>query len=112
MLVDHSNLFTVGTVDPFGDDFNGSVWTIGFADAATCATMLVVLVVGHEDLTFETLEHDQFLPVFRILLRDDLSGTEEIFPGYGHTGQQRLYTVKDICEVFKKAAHSLKVPTH
>jgi hypothetical protein len=113
VLVNDAFLFPFRGVDPHGEYLDGAVRAVRFTDAASGATVLVVLVVGHDHFAFKTVEHDQVFPVLRILLRDDLSGTEEILSGDRQSCQERFDAAKQVGEIFYEAAHSLlKMPTH
>ena len=85
MLVDDPDFFAVGTFDPVRNDLYRSVRTVGFANPAAGAAMLVIFVVRHDHFTFEPLLHDQLFAVLGVLLRDDLPRTEKVPSGYRHS---------------------------
>ena len=113
MLVDDAFLFAVGHIDFCLQDLDGAVRANCLTYPATCAAMLVVLIVRHDHFTLEPVVHFQRLPVFRVLLGYDLPGAEEVSAGHLHPRQERFNRAEDICKVFEKAVHSfLKMPTH
>jgi len=112
VLVDDADLFAL-LFDPFRDHFDGAVRAIVVTDTAPGAAMLVLLVMRHNDLALEPVEHYQFLPVLRILLRYDLPRAEEVSSRDAHPDQQRSDAAEHVGEVFYETAHSrLKMPTH
>jgi len=70
---------------------------------------MVVFVVRHDHFALEPVIHLSVFPVLRVLLCHNLSGTEKIFPGHGHPGEQGFHTGKDICEILKKLFIVLKI---
>ena len=113
VFVDDPLLFAIGHVNFCLNDLDGSVGAVVFTDRATGASVFIVFVMRHDYFTLEAVEHLQCLPVFRILLGHDLSGTEKISRGYAHPLQERRYGAEYIRKVFEKAVHSfLKMPTH
>ena len=81
VLVDGPFLLSVFPDQVMGDDFDGSVRAVDFADAAAGAFVLVVFVVRHDHFAAEAFEHLQLVPVFGVLLGDDQLRAEEIIPG-------------------------------
>jgi hypothetical protein len=112
VFIDDPHLFSIRAVDPYWYHFDGSVRAIQFTDAATGAPVMVVFIVWHDYFAFEPFIHFECLPVLRVLLRYDLPRTEKIFAGHGHSYEKGFYAGKYICEILKKAVHSLKMPTH
>ena len=112
VFIDDPDLFSFGRINLCRNDFDGAIGTVGLTDPASCAAMLVVRIMRHDDLTFEPVVHFQCFPVLRVLLGNDLPGAEKIFPGNGHPCEQGFHSGKDICEIVKEAVHSLKMPTH
>jgi len=96
VFVDDPFLLPVGEFDPGRDHFDRSVRAIGFTNPAAGAPVLVVLVVGHDDLSLETVKHLQFLPVLGILLSDDLPGAEKVSSGHRHADEQGFDSPEDI----------------
>ena len=112
VLIDDPDFLPVRAVDPVGDHLDGAVGAIQFTNAATGAPVMVVSVVRHNYFTLEPLIHLECFPVFRVLLRHDLPGTEKILPGHRHSDEKGFYAGEDICKIFKETVHSLKMPTH
>ena len=113
MFVDNAFRFAVFAGYPYGDDLDGTVGAIVLTYPAAVAAMLIVFIVGHNYLAFETIQHLQFFPILGILLCDDLPGAEEIPARDRHPCQQGFHPVENICKVFKEAVHSkLKMPVH
>jgi hypothetical protein len=106
--IDDAKLFPFGRFDPFRDNLDRTVGTVGFTDPATGAAMLVVWIVRHDDLSLEPVEHPELPAVLRILLGDDLPGIEKIFPGYGHPNKQGFHAMKDIGKIFEETVHSFR----
>ena len=80
VLVDDAFLFAIGHVDLVLNDLDRAVWTSGFTNPATGATVFVVIVVRHDHFALEPVIHFQRFPVFRILLGHDLRRAEEDLP--------------------------------
>ena len=85
VLIDDADLFAIRSIDPVGNDLDGTIGTVQLTDPATGAAMMVVLIMRHDHFPFEPLGHLQCFSVLRILLRNDLPGAEEIFSGDTHT---------------------------
>ena len=81
-------LFAIRLQFLLGDDLDGSVGAGNLAGLATSAAMLVILIMGHDHLTLETIEHLQRGAVIRILLRLDLFRMCKIIPGNPHACKQ------------------------
>ena len=76
---------------PVPNDLNGTIWAGDLTLLATRAPVFVVLVMGHDHLTPETIKHLKGIPVVRILLCDDLfSCVDEIFARDAHPCEQGL----------------------
>ena len=82
VLVNDPYLLPFGTIHADGDDLDGTIRTVGFTDAATGTAMLVVGIMGHDDLPFEPFFHFELFPVLGILLGYNLSWMDEIIAGY------------------------------
>jgi len=96
VLVDDPFGFSVFPRDPGRNDFDRTVRAVVFANAATIAAMLVVRIVNQNDFTLEPFKHLQVFPVFRILLRYNLPGAEEIPACDRHPDEQGLHPVENI----------------
>jgi hypothetical protein len=108
MPVDDPLFLSVGLIDAVGCHFDRAVRTIGFADPATGATMLVAFIMWHDDFPFEPFEHHELFPVLGVLLCDNGPGTEKVFSGNGHPDQQGPNSPEDVCKVFEKTVHTVK----
>ena len=113
VLVDNAFRFSVFAGDPGRNDLYRSVGAVVFTYPAAGAAMQVMLIMGHDHFAFESFRHCQLFPVLRILLCDDLPGTEEIPACDRHSCQQGFHPVGNICKILKEAVHSkLKMPVH
>jgi hypothetical protein len=85
VFINDADFFPLRCFDPVGNDLNGTVGAVQLANPATGTAMLVIFIMRHDHFPFEPLRHFECFPVFRVLLRNDLPWTEEIFSGDTHT---------------------------
>jgi hypothetical protein len=113
VLINDPYFFSIRAIDPYGDDLDRTVGTVGLADPTPGAAMLVVIVMRHDHFTLKPVVHLKGFPVLGILLRYNLSGAEKVLAGDGHPYQEGFHAVVDLSKIFKKVVHSfLKMPTH
>ena len=88
VLVNDPFLFPVRHLYPVGDDLNGSVGAIVFADATAGTAMEILIGMRHDHFPFEPVEHLKFFPVFGVLLGDNFPRAEKVSSRHGHACKQ------------------------
>lgn len=117
VLVEDPFHFPFGIGYPVGKHLDGAIRAVHFTDTAAGTMVVVIGIVGHDDLPFVAVGHSQGIPVFRILVGDDFAGRDEILAGDAHASPQGGNGMVDIFEIVQDAVHklnlkNLEVPSH
>lgn len=102
MLVNNSFLLAIFGQYRFGNNFDGPVGTIELANSATGAGMLIVFIMGHDQLTAETLRQYEFFTILGILLGNVSPWSKEVLGCNFHTGQQGPDTLENLSYIGKE----------